>query len=102
MNVPTYNKGDVVKVETVAPPGCITATRPGIVLSDGVMKNNRYLVLVGLEKIECVVTGDTFIPCSPLGFNTGSFPPLSDFSDDNLASLIEAAMDIYEDGRSTR
>ena len=54
-----YNKGDVVNVELGA-----TSHRPGIVLSDGVqVHNSRYLVLVGLEKIECVVLAGTFIPC---------------------------------------
>lgn len=61
-----FKQGDVVEVDTAR--GQVGATRLGILLSDGPQSNHRFLVIVGLTKQECVVTGDVFVPCGEKRF----------------------------------
>ncbi len=85
-----YTRGDVVEVNEGK--GSKYVTRWGIVLGQ---HGSKYEVLVGLEKHECVVTGETFVVCKK-DFeslfhqvkqiaNTRYGQPLADF---DLASLI--------------
>lgn len=59
-----YEPGEVVEVEHRLP-GKHMIVRCGVVLDNltGKKQSRHYLVLIGLEKWECVIAGGIFIPC---------------------------------------